>query len=231
MSYRQNWLVPGHNMGIRLQNGYFFFKCVDQEPEQEYLYNRLDTLASGSNNAQIGGSDFPNKPWFEIKGPNNEEPLYDEETSEVLQTFLGVYPAKLRAWYTWPATTPHGGLPDYGAGGSPGADTPGYIEGRMSPIGHPTILGEIPILRKMTVRFAVYNPYQVSVVPALKFKINRMFIKPYDWSSTKDKGIIKRMIAGDIKWRKWSPGFLTIPNYKADEEYNVELVPVTEVEG
>jgi len=225
--YRLSWLLPGHNFAIEYTRGWLVGTVREHEPVLDFTYNRLDRQTAGSNDASIATVAVDNNPWFEVVTANASKPLYEQRAGVMLQTFVGVGIHGLyKMWYTYPDPTPHGSLQDIAAGGSPNDTTPGFVRATDSPLGSPTSRGEIMIPRHMTVKFAMRNGSVYSSVPVLRFLINRFRAKFYDAANTTDRAIIERMLTAQkdrTPVHVWRAGFVSPPNFAADEEYEVTL--------
>jgi len=218
--YAEPWisalLKRDHNLSLQFADGWVHGRVRNVELTQGD-YDRVDALATISSDSTIGGSGSTGVYWNTWDDANSFDYFKETRTATILQSFIGIWPTRLRYWKQYADYTP-GRLDKIVVKGIPDKDTIGYINGMEdvgSPLYCPTILTQSFIPPQMAVKHAIFNPELGTVSPFFKLIMNRMEMKIYNPEEKDDLAKINKIITGKDKTTAWTPGL-------ALWQYNVE---------
>ena len=221
-SYENAVLERWQNFGLSYgtANQWVFGKVVNYE-DSNIIFDRYNSLDAGKSDASIGTGDALT--WNTWETTSDYEIFYERTHDIVLQSFIGIKPARLRLFRALPDITIRGNLDKIHVS-SITEDSPGFIDGRDSPYETPGYKSEMIVPPMMHVNFALYNPENYTVSPVFNIKIRRMLVRWYDIDNSADKKMIDSFVDGKIPCHFWSPG-LTPSQY----DFGIINVQPTEV--
>lgn len=204
-------LLRDMNLSLEFADGWVHGRVKKNTITQVPMSRYTPALATRATSVGFGGASADI--WWEWKDANNNGYFVEEDVATILQTFLGIYPARLRHWYQWPDQTP-GRLDKIIVNQTPDIDTIGYINGVPgvgSPIEDPTTMTEIFVPPETILEHAIFNPEAYSVDPYFNIKINRMRMKIFNPEKAVDVVEINKIIRGPgnkggVRTKTWSPG-------------------------
>jgi len=225
-SYTTALMQRGHNLAYKFPDDkYLFFRVEDYE-DAPLIYSEYNVLAKQSSSATIGSA-TSGEDWnrWSLNNSVTYDIFMERGKNIMLQVFIGISSPDLKMWRQIPAPTPRGNL-DQTKITALNDSTPGFITGEESgsPFDAPTVLSEMFVPANFpSIRFGLYNPATVPIMPKFRVIIRRMKVHTYDPRDQMDKNIINDIIGGRKPCKVYSPG---LDGYQYDAEMNYGVAPM-----
>jgi len=221
-TYQKNLLERGHNFAIGINGGWLMGKVLKKEQPSKINFNRYNTMAAGANTSSIG-SDSPST-WNSWKTSQNYDIFNEWDSDILLQAFIGIGPKPLRLFRQFPTPSTRGGLSRIPVTGAFDDETPGYVDGYMSPYHNPTVATEMLIPRSTFIEFGLYNPLSYPVNPVFNIVFQRMKVHYFDPDNSHDANQIENIQNGHAAVKFWDPG-IAMWQYDAVGSVGVDVIP------
>ena len=221
-TYAEALLERGNNFALHMDGGWVFGKVLDIDRTISMVYNRFNTLGPQSYKTTVG-SETTGTAWHVLEDDDEHEYLYEKYSNKLIQAFIGISPSPLKLFWQYPAATPRGTLGEILLKEPFTDETPGAIDGYMSPFTLPTEAGELMIPKEVRIALGLYNPTSYNVNPVLKFMMQRMEVRYLDPDNSADMSVIESIQNGG-RCKFWSPG-LGLWDYGAISQLGIKPVP------
>jgi hypothetical protein len=194
-------------LSLKFDKGYVH-NIVKNFTDTRLIFSRFNAIDAEDNLASLG-SDTPQE-WNFFKDSNQNDIFYQKDRGYVLQSFLGIYPPRLRVFKQIPAGVPVGSLCEITITNID-EDTLGFVDGvpeRGSPFDNPSALTEMFMPPRASVKFSLFNPEKYRVQPVFHVPIRQLEVYTLDPDKDGDREVINQIVTGAKRTKRWSPSVM-----------------------
>lgn len=210
------YLQPGHFLGLKFSDGYYFMKILARE--WSFLKYNLYYDTSTTTLATVTATSAWNDVQVSTSDARNQLAPEDSRRDQLYQIFYGISPSVAEVYTQYVSRMDRNSL--IGTRAVPG--DVGYVNGEQSPYNDPSVKTQMFTLNQLTPAFKAYNPSDYTITVYAAFHVMK-----YTYEPVKDTNIIREFMKSQRRVRLETMGgidegrILTAPSWLQTEYRNI----------